>query len=240
MNRKNISFIIVTYKPNKEVLQRLITVIHEWPTEIVDNTDSNLGYGGGANKGMKKAFDKGAEWAIVCNQDIELTRAGVLKFIKELEHCEPGIAGPEAGELDAKRWTTILPKNKKVDYISGSLMAIHRDVWEATGGFFEPYFMYYEDADLSVRARNAGFGLKAIEIEGFRHGSIKNDNKEKVNEYYLARNHLLFVQRLAPLPVKFHELLRLPKTLIEHYSSGKGQAIEGIADFAQRRFGKKL
>lgn len=255
MNQKTIWFVIVTYKPDKEVLRRLVAAIHEWPTEILDNTDRNLGFGGGANVGMKKAFDAGAAWAIVCNQDIELMRGGVLKFTKELEHCDPGIVGPEAGELDAKRWTTILASsasrpgleargwdfhasrgNENLTYISGSLMAIHRDVWEATGGFFEPYFMYYEDADLSVRAKRAGFALRTIEIKGFRHGSVKNDNKEKTKEYYLARNHLLFVRRLAPLSVKLHEFLRMPKTLTEHYQGGNIEAIMGIRDFALERF----
>lgn len=236
MNQKAIWFVIVIYKPDKEVLRRLITAIHEWPTEIVDNTDRNLGFGGGANVGMKKAFDAGGEWVVVCNQDIELTRAGVLKFTKELQECDPGIIGPEAGELDPKRWTTILSSTasrpgleagrmdsltkrgndkKKIGddnllYVSGSLMAIHRDVWEATGGFYEPYFMYYEDIDYCLRAKKAGFPLCQITVDGFKHTAHED-------EYYLARNHLLFVLRNAPIGVKLYEFIRLPKTLLEFF-----------------------
>ncbi len=210
MNKTNIWFIIVTYRP-RDQFGKLLGGLRGMPLAVVDNTEKNLGYGRGANVGMKKAFDAGAKWAIVCNQDIELTRAGVLKFAKELERCEPGVVGPEAGSLDPKRWTTILPNNKNIDYISGSFIAIHRDVWEATGGFFEPYFMYYEDGDLCVRARRAGFELQQINIEGFRHES----HTSRVKEYYLARNHLLFVWRLAPIRVKLYELIRLPKTIWE-------------------------
>lgn len=209
MSQKNIWFVIVTYKPEKEILWRLIEAVEEWPMEIVDNTDKNLGFGGGANMGMKKAFNAGATWAIVLNQDVKLTKKGISRFCMTLQKGKPGIIGPEAGEFDPKRWTTILPSDRKIDYISGSLMAIHKDVWEATGGFFEPYFMYYEDADISVRAKNAGFGLRQEVIAGFGHEPHGSRGKE----YYLARNHLLFVLRNAPWQVKIHELVRLPKTL---------------------------
>lgn len=208
MNQKKIWFVVVTYKPEKEVLQQLMAALEGWPVEVIDNTDKNLGFGGGANVGMRKAFDAGTAWAVVCNQDVTLSKQGVAKFVKALEHCEPGIVGPEAGTLDSKRWTTILPGNKKIDYISGSMMAIHKNVWEKIGGFYEPYFMYYEDVDLCVRAKALGFPLRQVDIEGFRHASYGN-------EYYLARNHLLFVYRNAPVSVKFHEILRLPKTIWE-------------------------
>jgi len=211
MQKQCLWFIIVTYKPETVVLRRLSAAIQGWPIEVVDNTEKNLGYGGGANEGMRKAFDAGARWVIVLNQDVLLTKKGITKFCTTLLKSEPGIVGPEVGSLDPKRWTTILPGNKKIDYISGAIMAIHRDVYERIGGFYEPYVMYYEDVDFSVRAKKAGFELRQMEIDGFRHES--HESKQK--EYYLARNHLLFVWRLAPLSVKLYELIRLPKTIWE-------------------------
>lgn len=211
MKNTDIWFVIVTYKPDRASLGRLRKALEGWPVELIDNTDKNLGFGGGANVGMRKAFDAGAAWAVVCNQDVTLSKPGVTKFAKALEHCEPGIVGPEAGSLDPKRWTTILPVRGPIDYISGSMMAIHKDVWEATGGFYEPYFMYYEDVDLCIRATRTGFSLKHASIEGFVH--IPHGNT-----YYLARNHLWFVWRLAPLTVKLYEFFRLPKTFFELWS----------------------
>ena len=210
MNKTNVWFIIVTYRP-RDQLGKLLGGLRGMMLVVVDNTERNLGYGGGANVGMKKAFSAGARWAVVVNQDVTLTRTGIMKFAEELERCEPGIIGPEAGSLDPKRWTTILPTSKKIDYISGSLMAIHRDVYEATDGFYEPYFMYYEDADISLRAKKAGFGLRQLDIDGFGHETHGSPGKN----YYLARNHLLFVFRNAPFSVKLYELIRLPKTIWE-------------------------
>lgn len=216
MKNAEVWFVIVTYKSDSVVLGRLLKALQGWPVEVVDNTQKNLGFGAAANLGMKKAFAAGAQWAVVMNQDIEVTRKGITQFCAMAQQCDPGIVGPEAGELDTVRWTTTLSfSSGKLDYISGSLMAIHRDVWEATGGFYEPYFMYYEDVDICVRARKLGFPLQHVSVEGFRHES---DGSNASKEYYLARNHLLFVLRNAPMSVKLYELLRLPKTLWELWS----------------------
>lgn len=265
MNKQHSTwFIIVTYKPDKEALRRLMAAIGTYRAIVVDNTGNNIGYGRAANHGMKQAFEAGAKWVIVCNQDIRISQAGITHFCAMAQKCAPGIVGPEAGTLDPKRWTTVLASRpgleagSQINYISGSFMAIHRDVWQATNGFYEPYFMYYEDVDLCVRARKLEFPLKQIYIEGFRHGSIQKDGKKNwipdqvrdditndrydrnvAKEYFLARNHLLFVRRLAPLSVKLHELLRIPKTLMEHNQQRNIEAIKGVRDFAVGRFGKK-
>ncbi len=47
---------------------------------------------------------------------------------------------------------------REVDIVTGCLLMATRPAWEALGGFDEDFFMYGEDADLSLRARRAGFG----------------------------------------------------------------------------------
>lgn len=208
MKNDDVWFVIVAYKPDEFTLARLKTALADWPVITCDNTETNVGFGAAANRGMEEAFSAGATWTVVCNQDIQMMRKGAAQFCAAVRKSPPGIAGPQAGSLDPRRWTTVLPARGSVAYVSGSMMAIHRDVWETVGGFYEPYFMYYEDADLCVRAERAGFVLTCVPVEGFAH-------VPHANAWYLARNHLLFVWRLAPLTVKLYELLRLPKTLFE-------------------------
>lgn len=46
--------------------------------------------------------------------------------------------------------------DRTVDIVSGCFLLIKRDLWKDLGGFREMFFMYGEEADLCLRARNYG------------------------------------------------------------------------------------
>lgn len=229
--------IIVTYKVISDQFLKLNKL---WNNVIVvDNTSVNLGYGGGINVGIRKALTSRVDWVVILNQDINANKNNIDALDILLQKYSPRIIGPYAGGLDRKRWTTIHP-SQNIDYISGACMAIHRKVIEKVGLFYEPYFMYYEDADYCVRAKKAGFPLIHVPVKGITHDDNPSLGKGSfLHEYYLARNHLLFVERLAPLRVKSHEYIRLPKTLAEHALHKNTGALVGIKDYFLRRFGEK-
>lgn len=210
--------------------------LSDWNVIVVDNTKNNRGYGGGANVGMRQALKLGAKWMVVMNQDIEMSKESVRTLTDVLKKSQPAIVGPFAGGLDPKRWTTIVPATK-MDYISGSVFAIHRDIIDRIGYFYEPYFLYYEEVDYCIRARRGGFPLRWLPISGITHEeSVGLGKGSFLHNYYLARNHLLFVERCAPRQVKLHEFLRLPKTIVEY--TLKPGALLGLFHYFLRRFGK--
>jgi GT2 family glycosyltransferase len=255
MKSASVQFIIVAYHPEKAVFRELLLHLSPNPVIVVDNggvdvssitnvevvhPGQNLGYGGGANLGMQKAFDAGAQWVVILNQDLEVSVRAVNNFVMALEKLSPGLAGPIVGGLDEVRWSTVLGSKKKFkdQYISGTWMAIHKEVVAKVGQFHEPYFMYYEDADLSVRAKKAGYLIQRIAVSGLKHGeSTSLGRGSAATEYYLARNHMLFVERLAPWMVKLHEWVRLPKTIAEYKQNGNTGALHGLRDYCFRRFG---
>jgi len=49
-----------------------------------------------------------------------------------------------------------------VDAISGCCMLVRKKAFEKVGGFSESFFMYTEDVDLSLKMKNAGFGVQYI------------------------------------------------------------------------------
>ncbi len=208
------------------------------PVIVVDNTNDNRGYSGGANVGMEKAMKAGAEWVVVMNDDLLLTAKAIEKLTAILKDSKPGIVGPFAGALDARRWSTIVP-GTSVDYISGSIFAVHRDIIKTIGYLYDPYFIYYEEVEYCIRTKHAGFPLRKISIPGVTHKESETMGMNSfLQNYYMARNHLLFVVRNAPTTVKLHELLRMPWTLYEHYRDGNVGALTGVRDFALRRFGQ--
>lgn len=253
--KPNIIFIIISYHPEAEGFGRLLRILPSEETVVVDNGQTlisndlgnttllsqihNIGYGAAANIGIRHAIAHGAEWFVIMNQDLVVTRSAVEDLTKQLSKLDPCIAGPFGGALDSKRWTTILP-SERTDYISGSCMAIHRKVIEKVGYFYEPYFLYYEEADYCVRAKGAGFALGQLVIEGITHEeTISLGRGSESHQYYLARNHLLFIERQAPGRVKFREALRFSKTISEHIMRHEKGALIGIRDFVFRRFGPR-
>ena len=207
MKQESVWFVVVVYKQHPLDTKKLKDTLADYHSIFIDNAEHNRGYGGGANVGIKEALKNGAEWVVILNQDIVITKTALETFLQSLK--TPGIYGPFGGSLDSKRWTTIFP-SRDTQYISGSMIAIHKNVITTIGYFYEPYFMYYEDVDFCIRAKRAGFLLTKVSSEGIAH-------KDHANNFYLARNHFLFVLRQAPLGVKLYELIRLPKTLYEHW-----------------------
>jgi GT2 family glycosyltransferase len=98
--------------------------------------------------------------------------------------------------------------------------------------------MYYEDADYSVRAKESGFPLFHAPVLGILHRSVRS-RPTRVMEYYLARNHLLFVKRLAPRTVQWYEMLRMPKIILEHIMKKEYEALMGVKDYIIGSFGKE-
>ena len=218
----------------------------------------NRGYAGGNNFGIEKALELNCEFVLILNPDTVLEPNAITRLLSATEkHEGNGIFGPKilmedgkriwsiGGELDKKRYTAGLigyknldnegHKEKEVDFVSGTCMLIPRKLLEKDVRYYEKYFLYYEDVEFCVRAKQLGFHSFVVPTAKIVH--LEESQKFTLKDYYLVRNHLLFVERNAPLRVKLHELIRLPKTLYEHVTAGEWNSIQGIKDYFVRRFG---
>ncbi|MEK7532867.1 MAG: glycosyltransferase family 2 protein [Patescibacteria group bacterium] len=248
-----IAFIIIAYKPKMEEFGRLLNLLTEYPVIVVDNGGTlaidgvgratllsqfkNLGYGAAANIGIHHASGLGAKWFVLLNQDMSFTKTAIQTLIRALKNLSPCIAGPFGAGLDARRWTTMLPSDR-TDYLTGSCLAIHEKVVSKIGYFYEPYFLYYEDADYCVRAKLAGFPFTKIALDDATHEESASLGRGSLShQYYLARNHMLFVERLAPASVKLYEFFRSAKTIAEHIMRQEKGALRGLRNYVFRRYG---
>jgi hypothetical protein len=101
-------------------------------------------------------------------------RLFVPHFMNELDHAE----------------------TRKVDQVMGAFLLIRRALFDALGGFDQRFFLYYEDADICLRARQAGWEVVHFAGAGVRHaggGSTRNAKAARLHQ--LLRSRVQFVAK---------------------------------------------
>lgn len=235
---ENLSNIIIVNNSQTSIEK---TIKIKFKQVMVINNHKNLGYAAALNKGIKFVLKNNPQFILIINNDVIVGKdfpKNLLTFAKkhQLDIVCPKILDQhgrvwfDGGEIDKNRFTAGHKKGK-TDFLSGCCLLIKKKVFDKIGFFDEQYFMYYEDADFCLRAKKAGFKLGLAHKAVVFHHIKKTKKGEKLMEYYLARNHLLFLKKHAPIFVKIRELIRLPKTLLEHYQKKQFAALAGIKNF---------
>lgn len=196
-----------------------------WPKIRYVATGGNLGFSGGMNAGIRDALARGADRVLLVNSDVIVPP----DCVERLEQClkrshGAGIAGPvvlarsepdviaslgmsyspASGRMRHRGFGDRITAQKQqtdrvVDGVSGCLMLVTRDVFDAIGLLDEDYFFSFEDLDFCLRARRAGFvtvrsGTAVAYHEGGR--SLSATSPRRL--YFAARNHLLMARRTGP------------------------------------------
>lgn len=74
-----------------------------------------------------------------------------------------------------------------VDNLSGACLVVRRTAWERVGPFDERFFLYAEDVDWSLRAREAGWRLlfvPAVEVRREKSATSRADPSGSIHLYY--------------------------------------------------------
>lgn len=84
----------------------------------------------------------------------------------------------------------------KVSFLAGAVMMLRRSAVLAAGGLFDPdYFMFFEDSDLSLRLRRAGYDLAMVPaasaVHEYRHKAFKSG--------LMAQSQLQFFRKQYPV-----------------------------------------
>lgn len=124
----------------------------------------------------------------------------------------------------------------EIDFATGCCMMIKREVVEKVGMFDEKYFLYYEDDDLCMRIKNAGFKLYYVPSAMMYHENASSSGGagNVLHDYFLTRNQMLFGITYAPLRTKF----ALIRQSIRLLTKGREYQRRGIVDFYMGKLGK--
>jgi hypothetical protein len=189
------------------------------PLVQIISCDRNLGYGGGANLGLEWARRAGATYAWVLNNDTKIDPLSVRELTEAMEReTEYGVLSPQidapislespfgvwyaGGEANLAKGTAVhqvVPSSSSLGvvptgFVTGCAMFLRCRALDQTGLFWEPLFLYWEDVDLCLRMRGAGWRMgvvPAARVVHLAHGSVQST----LARYYDYRNAILVANR---------------------------------------------
>jgi N-acetylglucosaminyl-diphospho-decaprenol L-rhamnosyltransferase len=83
-----------------------------------------------------------------------------------------------------------------VDQVMGAFLMVRRNVFEALGGFDERFFVYYEDMDFAVRARELGWSSVYLSTaQAFHRGQGTTQAATERRMFYFARSRVLYARK---------------------------------------------
>jgi GT2 family glycosyltransferase len=189
--------------------------------EVLEN-GKNLGYAGGNNVGIRHALAQGADYVCILNNDTTAASNFLAALLGACcEHAGVGVVSPLVADMadPARIWalgaavdqrtgmvtrlyagdrvSALEPRAPfEVDIASGAAMLVKGAVFERVGLLDEEFYLYFEEADWCLRARQAGYRILAVPSSViWHHVSATLGQTSPVIDYYMARNQLRFIAR---------------------------------------------
>lgn len=215
------------------------SVATEFPSVRLMRRSDNPGFGAACNHAAQHAT---GEYLAFLNPDTEPLAGWLDALLGTLESVpRAGLATPKlllrnrpelidtfghdvhiSGIATCRGWgqpAASHPNIEEVAAISGACFVIRRAVFARLDGFDEHLFLYYEDDDLSLRARLAGYTCIAVPTARVLHDHQPGFAPSKLR--YLERNRLWATLRLYRWPT----LLALAPVLLGAEVLGWGMAV---------------
>lgn len=206
---------------------------------------ANDGYSAGVNAGVNEALDAAA--ILVLNPDTVLHPMVVPRMLAALNSPATGIVVPkildEQGKvsMSLRREPTILrasgltrtglaalseqvtdraayERSSVVDWATGAALLMSRDCYDRMGGWDESYFLYSEETDFCLRARDAGMETRYLPEAMVTHIGGQSGQSPETNSMLVINRVRLYRRRhgfpaslLYFLVVLINEASRIPR-----------------------------
>jgi len=208
---------------------------------------SNLGFAAGVNRGLRFALDHEADCVLVVNSDVMADPSMLMQLVSAIE---PGVGatapvihyldhpekiwsigfvkhplllemrGGARGQVDQGQWQ----KPFEVDYLLGCAILLSSTMLRDIGFFDEHFFFFYEDLDLSLRARRRGYRLVTVPQARLWHKVAgSSEPGSTFRAYHQARSSVLFfrmhtrgIQKPASFLFRFASALQISLKFLLH------------------------
>ena len=200
-----------------------------YPSMPVLQTGQNLGFAGGNNIGIKYALQRGADYVWLLNNDTVVDATALTTLVEEaLQSRDMGMVGSKiyyhdypdiiwfAGGtinmttgrtehiLSLKRDSArVIERPRDVDYLTACSMLVSRITIEQIGLLDTRFFLYYEETDWAVRARQNGWRVRYQPQSKVWHKVSRSSGlNSPTMVYHFARSSMIFARKhISPVPI---------------------------------------
>jgi GT2 family glycosyltransferase len=193
-------------------------LLEEFPWITFVRSETNLGFAGGNNLGMKVAS---GEYFFFINNDTEFSGDILPRMVALLEqNPSVGILCPVIHYFQLPQhiqyagFTAMNPytgRNRcltEIDsssdnginythFAHGAAMLIPKLVVETVGMMDENYFLYYEELDWSQSIKKAGFTIAVDTQSSLFHKESQSVGEGELKSYLMARNRILYMRKFS-------------------------------------------
>jgi GT2 family glycosyltransferase len=260
LDYENFDVIVVDNGSNDGSAERIRQV---YPNTVLIENQENLGYSEGNNVGIRHALQQNVEFVFLLNNDTYVDPTMLSKLIEVIQ-TDPliGITGPtmyyadppnmlwggknwidwRSGKVVREQMGEIIDMNFlngqlpiEVTYIDSCAVLVRAQVFREVGLLDNRFFINFDDIDLCLRARNAGYKIMYVPSAWIWHRvSAAIGVGSPANTYYMTRNSLLFFANNSPGLYKITNTSRLVlNTARTIFALGLKQAYK--ADIYQRK-----
>lgn len=256
---ESLSIIVIDNASTDDSVKKLKAIIQK---ETLMELPVNGGYSYGNNVAIEHAFSTGAQYVFVVNNDIVVDQDCIEDLIQAASSDETiGILGPKVlfyskpdtidnagiigsiprarylwvgnGEKDTGQYEKLID----ILYQDGCAILLSKACYDKIGGFDQWLWGYFEESDLCMRARSAGFRVCCLQKAKVWHkgsAELGKDFQRKPHAvYYIIRNSYIFHRRYAGSWIKRISaisilLSRTPKYLFSILIRGKRRRLKNV------------
>ena len=208
--RNNLTFIIVSFKSRKVIFNCLNSLPKDFPKIIIENSfdnelkkeieqnydytkvilSSNVGMGAGNNIGI---LHSKTDFVYILNPDVEFKEDTIKSLNQSISNIKDfAILSPISDNIDYPNYKEEKETRDSnlisVAEIDGYSMIINKNFFSDRSFFDEKFFMYLENVDLCLRAKNQGGNLFICTNSKINHLGAKGVDEKFFEEVELSRN----------------------------------------------------
>lgn len=216
----NFQIIVVDNASTDDSVERIRSA---FPIINIYENAANNGFGAGNNAGIRLAFELGADFIWLLNNDtlpdsqalyamVEVAMTDsllgavgcVLRYMDHPERIQAWGGGQVNLLFSSSRHHLGPVPPNKLHFLTAASVLMSRVALESVGIFDEGFFMYWEDVDLSFRIRRMGFKLAVAEKAQVLHRESSSTKSNLVSrDNYYSFSSARFLQKHVKLPTTF-------------------------------------